>query len=342
MDRHRRSFVRAFGAGLTLPVPLYAFSQSNSDARRIAWFSGTYIGIKELRDVYEQRLAERGWRNGREITIGLFDVPPSSAVPIDQRQQLAIAKMLEWRPAIIVVTGNLYSRKLKQTNINVPVIFHLVSDPVAAGLVASLPRPGGNYTGVTTGENLLATKRLELARELLPAARRIAVVYSEENEPFLKNILMQMGELASKLKFELALINLRGQGQTVNDMLSRIRNARAEAIIPVGELSFNEPTDPKMVSGIKAMLEAQHEAPFIDNDLQSVESGFLVAIGELESDRLRALADITSKILNGTKPALIPVDEATKIQVWINLKTAKAIGIRIPRSILVRADRVIE
>jgi putative ABC transport system substrate-binding protein len=331
----------ALAASPTFLVPSYAFSQS-SEARRIAWFSGSFIGIKELRDAYEHRLAERGWRNGREITIRPFDVPAGSEIPLDQRQELAIAKMLEWRPAMIVVTGNVYSRKLKQTNINVPVVFHLVSDPVAAGLVASLPRPAGNYTGVTTSEDLLATKRLQLARELLPAARRIAVVYSEENEPFLKNILVRMGELASKLKFELAMIDLRRRGQTVNEMLSRIRSARSEAIIPVGELFFNDPTDPKFVNGMKALLDVQHKAPFIDNDLQSVESGFLVAIGELETDRLRALADITSKILNGTKPALIPVDEATKIQVWVNLKTAKAIGITIPQSILVRADRVIE
>ena len=250
--------------------------------------------------------------------------------------------MLEWRPAAIVVSGNAYSLKLKQANINLPVLFHLVSDPVAAGLVTSLSRPGGNFTGVTTAENMLATKRLELARQLFPSAKRVAIVYSRENEPFLKNILTQVGQSASRLMLEVALIDLRGKGQTVEDMLSRIQAAGADAVIPVGELSFNDPTDPYLVKGLKAMLDFQSKAPFIDNDLQSIETGFLVGVGELEADRIRALADTTAKVLSGTNPAMIPVDDATNIQVWINLKTAKALGIKIPQSILVRADRVIE
>jgi putative tryptophan/tyrosine transport system substrate-binding protein len=331
------------GATATIAgVPTIAFPQSNSDVRRIAWFGGGWIGIKELQAVYERRLADRGWRNGREIAIRLFATRADGPGTPDEREKAAIATMLEWRPTVIVVTGNVYSRNLKRSDIKVPVVFHGVSDPVAEGLVASLRRPGGNFTGVTTGEDVLANKRLELARELLPGARRVAVVYSRANESYLKNILMQMRHFASQLKFELALIDLRSRDGTVNEMLSRIRNARAEAVIPVGELSFNDPTDPNMVKGIKAMLDAQSQAPFIDNDLQSVESGFLVAVGELEADRVRALADITSSVLNGTKPALIPVDQATKIQLWINLKTAKAIGIRVPQSVLVRADRVIE
>ena len=196
MDRRRRSFVMAFPAGLTLLVPPFAFSQSNSEPRKVAWFSGSFVGQKELHDVYEQRVAQRGWRNGHEITIKHFSITSSSEVSAEQAVDLAIAKIVEWRPALVVVTGNVYSRKVKQSNINVPVVFHLVSDPVAAGLVASLPRPGGNYTGVTTGEDVLATKRLELARALLPSARRVAIVYAEENEPFLRDILMRMGELA--------------------------------------------------------------------------------------------------------------------------------------------------
>lgn len=336
----KRIFVWSLLGGLTFfAVPPQAFSQSSSDGRRIAWYGGGWLGVKELRNVYDQRLAERGWRNGREITIKLFNGRVDGPASPDERERVAIATLLEWRPTVIVVSGNVFSRRLKQSNIKLPIVFHAVTDPVAAGLVESLRRPGGNFTGVTSGEDVLAYKRLQLTRELFPAARRVAVVYSRSNEPDLKNILMQMRQLAAQLKFELTPIDLPSGG-TVTDMLARIRNSGAQAVIPVGELNFTDQTD--MGSGIKAMLDSQMKAPIIDNDLQSVEAGFLVAVGELETDRVRALADITSSILNGTKPALIPVDQATRIQLWINLRTAKAIGIRIPQSVLVRADRVIE
>lgn len=339
----RRSFLKAFGTGLVLAVSVPAHSQSTNQKRRIAWYgANAFVGINDFLAAYEGRLAKYGMQNGQTVAVRLFDRQVPGSAPSRQREQAAISKMLEWRPDVIVVSGTADAVTLKRANPNAAVVFHGVMDPISAGLVASLRRPGGNFTGVTTGDDVLAIKRLEVTRELLPTVRRAAVVYSKDNETAFENLLVQMEQISRQLKLDLAMIGLGRKGGTVKEMLSRIQAAHAEAVIPVGELIFNDPSDPKMVLGIRAMLDFQAKAPFIDNDLQSVENGFLIAIGELETDRLRTLADITAKILNGANPASIPVDQPTYIRMWINLKTAKTLGLRIPPSILVRADRVIE
>jgi len=340
---NKRESVLALVALCAAPLAARAQQADAASAlKKVAWYGGTKVS-KALVAAYETRLAERGWRNGQSVTLRLFrsSVLGSSSSTTSREMEEAIAELLEWRPDVIVAGGQTRALALKRANPSVPIVFYQVVDPVEAGLVASLRQPGGNFTGVTNGDDVLAIKRLEITRELLPNARRVAVVYSKANEAALKSLFLEMQEAATRLGLQLAMVVIRPDGVTAKELIANIQAVRVHAVIPVGELALSDPKF-NLAEATRALLDSQAKAPFIDNDLYSVEGGFLIAVGEVEADRIRRVADITASILSGTKPGSIPVDQVTRIQMWINNKTAKALGVKIPHSILVRADRVFE
>jgi putative ABC transport system substrate-binding protein len=335
----RRSFLRSFGAGLALAVPLPGRAQSQGEARRIAWisFPGRSPVDRENAHAFESYLAERRGPAGKTAVVKQFRMPPG-ADRFEQRVREAIAEMLAWKPAVIAAYGNATAALLKQADVRVPVVFVGVVDPVAAGLVASIRRPGGNLTGTTTGHDRLAIKRLELVRQLLPAAKRVAVVYSEHNGTAFGSLLRQMQESSLPLGLQLSMIDLRRQVAS-GEIVARIQGARAQAVVPLGELILADSASSDLTH---ALLSLQATAPFIDDDLGSVEDGFLVATGEPERDGVRRAAAIAARILDGANPASIPVEEPTNVQLWVNLRTARELGITIPQTILLRADRVFQ
>jgi putative ABC transport system substrate-binding protein len=334
----RRSFLRGIGACLALALSSPGNAQSQGEPKRIAWVSFPSRNPVEQENVlaFESHLAEQGWQIGKTAVVKQFRMMPS-ADRFEQRARGAITEVLAWRPAVIAAWGDASAALLKKADVRVPVVFLGAVDPVNAGLVASMRRPGGNLTGTTTGQDRLAIKRLELVHQMLPVAKRVAVVYSEQNGTAFGSLFRQMQESSRPLGLQLAMIDLRRQG-AVGEMVARIRGARAQAVIPVGELILAGSASADVTN---ALLALQATAPLIDDDLGSVEDGFLVATGELAKDGVRRAAFIASSILKGANPASIPVDEPTRIQLWINLRAAKELGIETPQSILLRADRVI-
>jgi len=340
-SRRRRLFLR-LGAGIALANASIALSQPGKTAKRIAWYGGTGIDKRHVEN-FREELSLLGWTDGRNASVRLFDALAGGTAPRAQREEAQIAAISDWKPDVLVALTTNGALALKRATTNVPIVFLWVEDPIQSGLVANLSYPGGNVTGVLNSEGPLAIKRLQVTRELLPKVNRVAAVFSERNKAHFKTLLDEMQEASRQLGLELATVSLRTGGK-VADMISSLNAHGAQVVLPVGSLHFGGKGSQSVTDILKDMLDYQNQSkvPFIDNSLDSVELGFCAALGEPELETYRRAARIGAKILNGARPSQLPVDQAMQVQFWINLKTAKAIGISIPPLLLARADRVVQ
>jgi putative ABC transport system substrate-binding protein len=226
--------------------------------------------------------------------------------------------------------GTLAAKKVAGS---IPIVFTWVADPVGAKLVQSYGRPGGNVTGVTNRFGELLVKRLELAHELLPGARRIAVLgVVNALYPLLSPRLRRA---AGQLGVELAEFNVIDWGSSIE----RAKLDGAAAAIPFTQFAALG----MRVSGESVVAaELEHHVPVIFAGSEMVEAGGLISYGTNIVDDVRRAADLLARVLEGASPATVPVDQAARFELAVNRKTAKAMGIAIPQSILLRADRVIE
>jgi putative ABC transport system substrate-binding protein len=210
-----------------------------------------------------------------------------------------------------------------------------VADPVGAHLVATLARPGGNVTGTSSVSAETAGKSLELLREVVPHARRIAVLWNPTNPAFQTQMLRATEAAARALKIELLIFEARDAG-AINGAFERASHDRAEAAILL--------PDPTLAAHARrvAILAVRHRLASVSGDLAYSEAGGLMAYGPSFRELHRGAAIYVARILRGAKPADLPVEQPTKFELVINLKTAKALGLTIPQSLLQRADQVIE
>lgn len=332
----RRSFVRTVGAGLALVIFPSAFCEERADLRRVAWFGGDAVP-KSWVDAFRIRLAEQGFADGRTVEIRLFSALTTRSL---EERRSAVKLVFAWRPSLIVVAFAEAAMLVKEATISIPVLFALVADPIATGLVRSLRSPGGNLTGATTHYATLAGKRIELARELLPKARRVAVVYDSGYINATPGLIGNLETIAKSLSLELAEVPA-GRGPTalapMIEALYKIRPDAALIVTPLG-------AGPSAGTIVRELLDFQARArsPWIDDSLESVEDGFLIALGESHLDHFRRVADMATKILRGQPSASLPVDEPSRVQIWVNRSAARSMGLAIPASILVRADRTID
>jgi putative tryptophan/tyrosine transport system substrate-binding protein len=233
----------------------------------------------------------------------------------------------------VLVTGGNAALAAKQASSVVPIVFALVDDPVATGLVASLARPGGNITGLSIQATDLASKRLELLREVVPDLRRLAIMANVE----LSSAALEMGQVQAAAR----MVGL-------DPVALEIR--RAEDIAPAFE-SLKDRADALYVAGDALVITHRvrintlalvARLPTIYVVREYVEAGGLMSYGPNFPDLFRRAADIVDKILRGAKPGELPVEQPTKFDLVINLTTAKALGLTVPESFLLRADEVIE
>lgn len=216
---------------------------------------------------------------------------------------------------------------------SVPIVFAWVADPVASGIVKSYAKPGGNITGVTDRFGELLVKRLELVRELLPRAKRVAVVGSIVR-PLYEALSPPLRKAAGQLGFDLLEISFKAEWVAAIDSAAK---AGAEAVLPFA--SFAD----QSVSGERVVQYTnEHRVPTIFADAETVERGGLISYGTNLVDDVRRGADLLARVLKGAKPADLPVDQAARFELVVNLKTAREMGLTIPPAILLRADRVIE
>jgi putative tryptophan/tyrosine transport system substrate-binding protein len=276
-----------------------------------------------------QRLRELGYVDGRSITINYL-----SADGQGERFPALAAECLQLNADIIVVTTTPAARAAKAATRTLPIVMLALGDPVGTGLVASLARPGGNMTGQTIMAAGLAAKRLELLKEAIPRLSRVLVL-SYLVDPIAAPQVKELESAARSLGVKLLVQDIRA-GDDLPGAFDAGARWHAEALLTTAESIF--------VAQSKRVIElaAQHRLPALYPYGSTVESGGLMAYDSYTSDLMARTASYVDKILKGAKPAELPVEQPTKFELVINLKTAKTLGLTIPPSLLLRADQLIQ
>ena len=324
----RRNFIKVV-AGAVTALPLAAAAQPPAKQPTIGFLgSGTQDSQGQWVAAFLQRLRELGWIEGRNITIEYRWAEGSS----DRAAQLA-ADLIRLKVDVIVTYANPIILAVKQSTAATPIVFAAAADPLGTGLVASLARPGGNLTGLSVEATDLGGKRLELLSNLVPGLRRLAIMANVGNSAS----VLEMGEVQSAA---------RTLGLEVKTLAIR----RAEDIAP-GFEKLKGQADALYVC-IDTILFANRvrinttalalRLPTMVSTRETVKAGALMTYGPDFPELFRRAGDYVDKILHGVKPADLPVEQPTKFDLIINLTTAKALGLTVPESLLLRADEVIE
>ena len=322
----RRNIVISLGVG-ALSAALPASAQSSQF--RVAWISPTRAAdgspfLQELR----RGLQELGYVEGRNLLLEPYWGEDST-----ERLTKLVAEIVATDPHVVVAQGSA-APAMRQATATIPVVFGYSGDPVEAGLVDSLARPGRNLTGISFLALDLVGKRIELIKEVLPKLRRIAVVANPAHAGDQSERRASQAA-ATALQLSLEYFEVRNAAQ-LGEALTAIEKSGSEAVMmfPVQNIINNRERI--------AAWAIRNRLPTISGWSQFVEGGNLMSYGPNLRESCRRLAVYVDKILKGVKPAEIPVELPTRVELAINLKTAKALGVKIPNSILLRADRVIE
>jgi putative ABC transport system substrate-binding protein len=321
----RRTFLSVVAGGF-LAAPLAAEGQQAGTVPRIG-----YLGISPDIDVelFRQGLRELGRVEGQNITIEYRWTEGKT-----QRLPKLVAELIELKVDLIYTWGSVAAAQAaKQATTTIPIVFQTPADPVQAGLVANLARPGGNMTGLG-GDVTVSSKRLSLLKEAVPRATRIAVLWNPTN-PAHEAVLKSMEGAARSLGIQLQPLQVSRSGELESAFLALTRG-RARALLVFGDAMFFE--ERKRILA----LSARGSLPTMYAWRPAVEAGGLMSYQENWPGMQRQAAVYVDKILKGAKPGDLPVERPTKYELIINLKTAKALGLTIPPSLLQRADQLIE
>jgi putative ABC transport system substrate-binding protein len=277
----------------------------------------------------EQRLAELGYAEGRNL---LIDFRTADGHP--ERLPALAAELVGRRPDILVAVSTQSVLAAKHATQTIPIVFGAAGDPVATGVVPSLARPGANVTGVSLLNTELSGKGLQLLKEAVPAASRIAVLWSSAN-PLHEGIRAATEAAAPTLKVRLQLLDVRGP-EDLRQAFDAITRSRAEGLLAL--------PDTVTLAHRKPILDfaASRRLPALYAFREMVQEGGLMCYGASLAENLRQAADYVDRILKGTPPGTLPIAQPTRFELLINLKTAKALGLTLPPSLLLRADQVIE
>jgi len=318
--------------GLAL-APLAVGAQQAAKVARIGYLSTNLATNPHIQEAFRQGLRDLGYVEGRNVVIEYRDAEGKY-----ERLPALAAELVALKVDVIVAAaGNNLAMAAKQATRTIPIVFAAVSDPVAFGLVTSLARPGGNVTGTSVISSELVGKRLELLTQAVPGVSRVAILWlpgalGERTE---KDMLQQADVAARALGVRLQFVEARGPAD-LDRAFSDMTRARAGALTVLPSNMFLR-EHRRLVD-----LAAKHRLPAVYTVKEYVDAGGLMTYGPNLADVVRRAATYVDKILKGAKPAELPVEQPTKFELVINLKTAKALGLTIPPSVLGRADQVIE
>jgi ABC-type uncharacterized transport system substrate-binding protein len=322
----RREFVMLLGGAAAWPIA--ARAQRVGKLPTIGFMGNDASSWSSYVAAFVQRLPELGWIDGRTIAI---EYRWSQGRP--ERVTEIAAEFVRLKVDAMVAVGSAVPT-LKQATAVIPIVFVLAVDPVGSGLVASLARPGGNVTGLSNQAVDLAGKKLELLREVVPRLRRLAIMVDVGNP----QAVLEMGKVqaaARTLGLEVAPLEIR-RAEDIAPAFEALK-AQADALYVVVDALVAANRTRILTLALGARL------PTVFNNRDYVQAGGLLSYGPNYSDMFRRAAELVDKILRGTKPGDIPVEQPTKFELVINLTTARAIGLTIPQSfLLLRADEVIE
>jgi putative ABC transport system substrate-binding protein len=273
-------------------------------------------------------LRERGWIEGKNLEIDLRDPDGNT----DLFRKLA-AELVAAKPDVIFATTYLAVLAVTDETNTIPVVFAAISDPAKAGLVKSLARPGGQLTGVALGAVPLAGKRMEILKDALPRLARVAVLYDSGRQG--EAGLAELRAAAARLGVALIEVGVVS-GEEFEQAFAEMRARNAEALLVPGSIRFSV-NEPRIIA-----LAQRYRLPAIYEFLDWVDEGGLIAYGPDYQKGYRRVAHYIDRILRGTPPGDLPIEEAMRYELVVNLKTARALGVTIPQTVLFRADRVIE
>jgi putative ABC transport system substrate-binding protein len=326
VDIRRREFIAALGGAAAWPLTAHA---QRAKLPTIGLLGGaTPSAQAQWTAAFVQRLRELGWVEGQTVAIeyrwaeGRFE-----------RSAEIIAEFVQLKVDVIVTHATANVATAKRVTSVIPIVFPSAGDPVGNSLVASLARPGGNITGLSVQSPDLATKVVDLLRELLPNLGRLAAL-SRTSNPVTVLQTDAVRATAGRVGLDVAIAEIRG----AEDLVPAIEalKGRTEALFVASDPLFNTNRIQINASALRAQL------PTIYLDRLYVETGGLMSYGPSWPSMWRRAADFVDTILRGAKPADIPVEQPTTFELVINIKTAKALGLTLPRMLLVRADELIE
>ena len=323
----RRTFL-AMVSGSLLTVPLAAQAQQAAKIPRIGWVGGTIACAREC-EAFRQGLRDLGYVEGRDIVIEYRDTGAKL-----ERIPAVVTDLVALKVDVIVVGNTPAAVAAKQATTTLPIVFTSVGDPIASGLVTSLRRPGGNLTGFSVVAQDLVGKLLELLKQAVPDVSRVALLVNANDRA--KNDRINAAAVAAReLGVQLQVVEARSPAD-FDRAFSDMTKARAGALAVL-------PT-PMFVTERSRLVDlaAKNRLPTMFPYSQFVDAGGLMAYGPNLYDLSRRAATYVDKILKGSKPGDLPVEQPTKFELVINLKTARALGLTIPPSLLARADQVIE
>jgi putative ABC transport system substrate-binding protein len=330
----RRAFVRTFAGGL-LAAPLAAEAQAGKVYRigMLLALSPEHPQTRELSGAFREGLRELGYVEGQNIAI-----ESRSAQGRFERLPDLLAELVRLNVDLIFTLGGTPAAlAAKQANVTIPVVAPAMGDPVSDGLVASLAQPGGHITGSSFLGPGLVSKRLELLKEAVPGASRVAALWHPRayGDRTMGDMLKEIEAAAQTLRVQLQLLDARGPND-FDGAFSAMTRQRAGALIVLPSPMFYGEHRRIVNLATKNRLPASYAFR------EAVEAGGLMSYGASLPDLFRRAATYVDKILKGARPGDLPVERPTKFELVINLKTAKALGLTIPPSLLQRADQVIE
>jgi putative tryptophan/tyrosine transport system substrate-binding protein len=326
----RREFITLLG-GAAAAWPLAARAQQGERMRRVGVL--TYIAADDAEGqarlaAFTQALSQLGWSEGRNLRI---DTRWANASDVHRHA----AELVALAPDVLLAaTGTATVAPLLQATRTIPIVFAVVIDPVGAGFVESLARPGGNATGFTIYEYSMSGKWLELLKEIAPGVTRAAVL----RDPAVASGIGQFGAVqivAPALGVQLTPVDVRDAGEIERAVAAFARGSNGGLIVTGSALAI-------LHRQAIVALAARHRLPAVYSERASVVAGGLICYGPDRIDQFRRAAGYIDRVLKGEKPADLPVQAPTKYETVINLKTAKTLGIEVPSTLLARADEVIE
>jgi putative tryptophan/tyrosine transport system substrate-binding protein len=324
----RRELVLLLGGAMTAPLALRAQQKAMPVIGYLS--GGSFNPVNAFADAFRQGLSETGYVEGQNVAIEY-----RWAENHDDRLPALAADLVGRKVDLIMASGGLpVALAAKSATSTTPIVFAAVSDPVAAGLVASLARPGGNLTGFSPFQYEMMPKRLELVSELVPQARVIALLVNP-NDPRAEGLVKDMQEAARTKRVQLPILKASTEGE-IDAAFASLVELHAGALVLGPDPFFNSRRD-QLVS-----LASRHAVPAISAWRELAAAGGLISYGPSIVALLRQAGIYAGRILKGERPADLPVQRPTTFELVVNLNTAKALGLTVPASILARADEVIE
>jgi putative ABC transport system substrate-binding protein len=330
VTRRRFAFVLLALTACLGPLALAsaADAQQPPSPRRIGVLLVNVSPESKEAQAFRQGLLDAGYAEGRNVVIEWR----SANGDYDQVPRL-VADLVQSKVDVIVVETTVAARAIKRATSTIPIVMALVADPVGSGLAASLAHPGGNVTGLSVMTAELSAKRLQLLKETIPWLARVAVLWNPHS-PFHTKVIEELKAAAPSLSIKLSFVGVRTPKE-IGPAFLAVSRAHAQALYII--------EDPLFFTHRMTLLKLASKArlPVIYAYRAFADEGGLMSYGTSLSDLMRRSAGYVDKILRGAKPADLPIEQPTKFELVVNLKTAKALGLTIPESILLRADEVI-